>query len=39
MSGLGALLILTGILLVYLVYTRKTGQFIGAIINPAQTNA
>jgi hypothetical protein len=32
MRGAGALLIMVGVLLIFLTYTQKTGQFIGAII-------
>jgi hypothetical protein len=33
MRGAGALLILVGVLLLYLTYTKSTGRFIGAIAN------
>lgn len=33
MSGLGLLLVLMGVLLIWLTYTKTTGQFLGALIN------
>jgi hypothetical protein len=35
MSGLGAMLLLTGLLLVWLTYTKTTGQFVGALLGNA----